>query len=219
MRCPAAPICESMYPDIQTEAARIGTNAHKWAEEVLTGVLSFNDVPFEYRAIEAYVAYVQELQASCLNEVYIEQRVTIPCIRGWGTIDTLVIRPQEAEIIDLKYGRIPVGIDNNCQLILYALGYLSRGIHEGLDIHKVKLTIIQPNSSDGVTYRSKTYSVAELMAMQNYFKSQADKIFEMRETGILEYLSGEQCTWCRHRYNCKECGDYLTGYHSHMFGF
>jgi hypothetical protein len=219
MLCPAAPIHEATYPDITTIAAQIGTNAHKWAEDVLTGAVPFSAVPEQYQAIESYISYVQALQASYANKVYIEQRVTIPCLRGHGTIDTLAIKPDEAEIVDLKFGRVPVDTKDNYQLILYAIGYLSRGLHEQLGIHRVKISIIQPNSLNGVTYAFKIYTIAELLAWNEVIKRQADIIFDMVSTKEYKYHAGDNCTWCNHRYNCAEYHGMVLSNHSEAFGF
>ena len=73
----------------------------------------------------------------------IEERVSMEEISEhiWGTADAILIGEKELEIIDLKSGKFPVDVENNTQLLIYALGALSR---YGNEDTVVTMTIVQP---------------------------------------------------------------------------
>ncbi|KER02848.1 DUF2800 domain-containing protein [Photorhabdus temperata] len=97
-------------------------------------------------AVGLYVDTVWELAQGC--ELLIEQRVdfsdVIRVANSFGTADAIVIKGDELQIHDLKYGKgVKVYADENEQLQLYALGALDQ-FSMLYDFTTVRLFIHQP---------------------------------------------------------------------------
>ncbi len=81
-----------------------------------------------------------------------------------GTGDFIHYAPAERliEIVDLKNGMGVVDVNENPQLRTYGLGALLK--HQGLDVDRIRVTIVQPRAphKDG-RIRSETFHVADLV--------------------------------------------------------
>ena len=133
------------------------------------------------------------------TEIWSEQRVVpFPSVaeacNGTADIIAWYKKAQELKVIDLKYGRGPVPVEDNPQLLLYAMG----AIH----LAKVKpkyitLGIYQPRvSSELITQRLtadqfKTRLRPLLAAIQHGLKSPEEAVV------------GNWCKWCNHHLTCE----------------
>lgn len=147
--------------------------------------------------IEKYSTYVMEAYEAAKTIVpdpllFIEERLDFSDIveEGFGTGDSGIIADGTMEIIDLKYGKgIKVEAYENPQLKLYAIGALHN--YEMLyDIHKVKLTIVQPRMNSIVSWE---ISVKDLYKWtEETVKPIAAKAYE----GAGLQKAGEHCKFC-----------------------
>lgn len=154
----------------ESEFAAEGTEAHDWADKVLTGKVPIQEVPEDFRNhLEGYInhcAAIADNALGCHGKVYNE--ATVPLFyrpKDKGTLDFAAIVPPETitefphgkiDFVDLKYGAgVPVSAKENDQLIIYLLslvGFLE--IDEMQEFHDetpVSLAIYQPrhHSFDG----------------------------------------------------------------------
>lgn len=105
----------------------------------------------------------------------------------WGTADVLIDAGTELVVADLKAGYGEVQVEENEQLILYAIGALNEygWIHE-----QVRLVILQPRCGDP---KEKVYTVAEIRDRAKRF---APKIRAALQPGGALVPSDEGCKWC-----------------------
>lgn len=117
--CPAHYQRGLLVPDPpSSDAALEGTMLHEFCEKVLKSDLPLNEFPaFRYldfdqqNIVSMYVGLVREIAAEGGN-LYVELRTTSPHLHPewFGTLDAGIVRPPRLTIIDLKCGRIPVGV-------------------------------------------------------------------------------------------------------------
>lgn len=155
INCPGSiELSKSAPPQIESDYAREGTDAHYCLEQFLladdaetTCEFLLKKYPQDMVSV-AYDTYRLIASLSGGHEVIAEQKVdTTPFIgvKSHGTLDCAIVEPfGRLTIIDYKYGAgIPVEPEENTQLILYALGMLHAHHYNFLD---VSLMIIQPRA-------------------------------------------------------------------------
>jgi len=152
---------------------------------------------------EQYVEYVQTRQEDLNGKLLIEERTRIDEISQecWGTVDALILGKEANRIavIDLKSGKFPVDVEHNEQLMIYALGALSRYGNENTT---VELTIVQPTSfhRDG-KIRSWDISAENLVEWGfNILKPAIDACLE--EEPVFN-AGRDQCRFCRAKDICN----------------
>jgi len=150
--CPASYKLENMMPREDTSpAAARGTYIHELAEKILraNGIsAAFYDENAEDLDIAMdYVEFIHKLSQGAKKSLY-EYNVNkgLQSIHPdlGGTADAVIIKGNELHVVDLKTGRVPVGVENNHQLMTYALG-VARQLNAPDDI-EVHLHIWQPNN-------------------------------------------------------------------------
>ena len=150
---------------------------------------------------ETYLEYIKEqaLRTKATPFMAIEQKVDfskyVP--EGFGTADCILISGNTLQIIDFKYGKgVKVDVENNPQMMLYALGALSQfGIF--YDIKCIKMSIVQPrieNISEFEISKEELFDWGE-----NTVKPQAQKAF----AGIGNFVQGEHCQFCKAKGACE----------------
>lgn len=109
----------------------------------------------------------------------------------FGTLDcAIVLEFEKLIIIDYKYGAgVPVEVENNTQLIAYALGAAKKYDY---NFERVELVIIQPrcDHKDG-TIRKWEISLSELLSWEDKFR---DGVTRTKDP-LAEFNYGEK--WCR----------------------
>lgn len=138
--CPGSISLQASEPDVDSEYAREGTQAHTYAASALTRGWEATELAAEHEhmrePLERYVASVnarveQFKTAGALEVVLlVEQRLPIDAITGernaFGTADAVIIAQFAAssliEVDDLKFGQgVEVDVQDNGQLQIYAL--------------------------------------------------------------------------------------------------
>ncbi|MGE0211802.1 MAG: DUF2800 domain-containing protein [Parvibaculaceae bacterium] len=228
---------EITVPERENEAAAWGTACHqlsemslrsgKPADDFLGMAIKTKEHEFEVdeemaETAQVYVDYVTKRAAEALAEggwVEYEKNFSLarlsPPFDAGGTADATIYFPKQRllEVVDLKGGRgVRVEVHENKQARSYALGVVLN--HRGLDVEKVKSTIVQPRMphKDGRT-RSETYHVVDLMEWT------AELLVAMERAKIAiaarkapdfvegawatQFLSaGDHCKFCRAAGNC-----------------
>ena len=116
---------------------------------------------------------------------------------GFGTADCILISNDTLHIIDFKYGKgVPVSVENNAQLLLYALGaYLAYEMI--FPIEHIKMSIVQPRLTGIDTWEC---SLDYLLT----FAKKAQEKAVMALNGEGDFNNGEHCKFCKAKAICKE---------------
>lgn len=159
-------------------------------------------------SLQMYLDYVTEQYSAALKKtkdavVLLEERVDFTdwVENGFGTCDTNIVADDVLEVIDLKYGQgVPVFAKENPQLMLYALGALSK--YEMLyDIRTVKLTIVQPRQNRIDSWETPT---EDLYAWgRDVVRPAAALAYE----GKGETKTGYWCRWCKVKAMCSRMAE------------
>lgn len=206
-----------------------GTACHQIAEKCLrTGVdaSSFletvektkeHDIEIDEELVNSaqeYVDYVADVSVCGIHPLWIEQKFDLsplgtPFDAG-GTADAVIYNPDEKllEIVDLKNGMGVVDVNENPQLRTYGLGALLK--HQGLDVERIRVTIVQPRAphKDG-RIRSETFHVADLvewtadlLAAMRRSKQAMDEFEAAKGNTVVldewnaKWLKPGKCTFC-----------------------
>ena len=218
LACPPSAVAAEAYPAQDTEFTREGTLAHEVAEYIarvspddaaeavmVQGWKISNEM---LDCAEGYRDYIQELTKSDDAVVLLEQRVDFsPWVPdGFGTCDCIILQGDSMTVIDYKYGvGVPVSVEDNPQMKLYALGALNDfGI--AYDVAKVEMHIYQPRINNISAY---TLTVDELMDWaEKVVKPTAAKAIK----GKGDYSAGAHCKFCPHAGRCRELTKTCTEY-------
>lgn len=158
---------------------------------------------------DEYIAFcvetIEAVKSSCPDPlIMVEHRLDyseyVP--EGYGTGDLVIVADGVIEVIDFKGGRgVRVDAHRNSQLMLYGLGALLE-FDPLYDVHKVRVTIVQPRLSNTSTYE---IAADELVCW-------AEK--EVRPRALLayegkgEFCAGDWCRFCKARYTCRKRSEY-----------
>lgn len=209
-------------PPEQSEAAALGTAAH----ELLEICLKNNEEAYEHEGAEIFVndkAYVVDdnmidAVQQCIDvarsymddyphaEIMLEQRVDISSIVDsdmFGTVDIRIAIPYEKLIIiDYKHGSgVPVEVEDNTQLIYYALG---SALEDDFEFESVEMVIVQPRCPhpDGAV-RSYELTMEGLTQWISKFKDGVEKAkiaeeaIKKKKKPIAKYVdAGSWCKFC-----------------------
>lgn len=225
LHCTAAPLLEAKVPDEGSEFAREGSLAHAMAACRLKVYLGRStdaelreiDELSEYRTgeMEECVAdycnavldrYREAAQRSPDAVLIVEKKVDAS---EWapgvtGTADAIIISDGMMDVIDLKYGKgVEVSADHNPQMMIYALGAISRYDME-YSIDTVRMSIYQPRIGN---YSSFEAPVASLIAWGREILAKAAA--EATE-GPGRTQAGEWCKFCKVRGSCRTLAEYCT---------
>lgn len=219
LACPPSALECAKLPDVQSEFARQGTEAHVLCEYKVkkaqgrkekdpTKTLAYFDEEMA-ECTDAYAQFVLESLAAaktvCKDPlVLVEQRLDfsrwVP--EGFGTGDCLIVADDTLTVIDYKHGLgVLVEAEKNPQMMCYALGALD--LFDGIyDIQKVSMTIFQPRRDNVSTY---TISKAELLKW-------ADEVLaptaQLAAKGEGEYKAGDHCQFCKVKATCRKRAEY-----------
>ena len=212
LSCAGSIVLEAQHPDIWNDYTDSGTACHTVAaHELLCTVpnaanwvgtdIEVND-PSEARRVVTFTQeiaqtvndYCDEVRALAIpgSDLFVEQRVEFSEFVGvpdqFGTADVILLRDDELILIDLKTGFRYVPVENNTQLMLYALGALRR-FELSHAPTSVRLMIYQP-AHGGM--REWTVSIADLMVFAATAHDAAQRVEEAtREYPLLRGSIGE----------------------------
>ena len=200
MHCPGSVELTLNIPDKGNPYAREGTIAHQLGEICLREgvepyqVEGFVDDMRYY--IKLYVDYVRHIAGD--NRIFVEQELDLSeyIPEGMGTADALIIDGDTLHVIDLKYGMRIVEAEHNPQLMIYALGALSKLRNKGIHMEYCLLHIYQPRAG-GV--RTWLVSVEDLLIFGSKVMAAADLC--LQDDAPLN-PSEKACEWCRAKSTC-----------------
>lgn len=222
LNCSGSLRLEEQFPDEGSGYAAEGTTAHKLAElKLLLAMKQITKKEFIKQAAEletdaemdehteGYKDYVLERLAAVSGEcpdakLSVEERLELSeyVPDGFGTGDAVIVGFHVLEIIDLKYGKgVPVSARDNSQLMLYALGALTR--YDWLyDVRKVRMHIYQPRI-DNVDVCEK--DTEELYMWGAWVKQRAKLALKKNA----ECVAGDYCDsgFCKARPICRAYND------------
>jgi hypothetical protein len=109
-------------PDRGSIYAQVGTQAHDYAEKILTGRMKVKNLPPEFSPVLEYTSRCEALKNRWKGNVFIEEKVPLFYLPDeTGTVDFALLCDQGLFIRDLKYGEgVPVDAEENKQLAIYA---------------------------------------------------------------------------------------------------
>lgn len=215
---PSAKECAKL-PDVSSEYARQGTDAHTLCEYKVkkalgrkmkdpTEDLTFYNEEMEECASE-YAQFIMESLSAAKEHckdplVLVEQRLDfsrwVP--GGFGTGDCVIVADDTLMVIDFKYGLgVLVDAEKNSQMMCYALGALS--LFDGIyDIKEVNMTIFQPRR-ENVSTASMTKE--ELL---HWAETVLKPTAELAAQGKGEYKAGGHCRFCKLKATCRKRAEY-----------
>ena len=131
--------------------------------------------------------YIAEVRSRRRFMMLIEQSETADWLDDpvSTTADTVLYTQDELHIIDFKWGRIPVQVVENEQLMYYAATYA----HHAPKATEVVLHIVQPNAD---IFESWTVDTVYLAA----FMQRAIAAQNAVAAGNLQFMPGHHCTFC-----------------------
>lgn len=217
MGCPGSLVLCDGLPDSSSAYADEGTRAHAAAEAMLTGKSPVFDDDDMREHVETYVDNVRQYAEG--GEMMVEQKLNYSKYLGvdrqaaWGTSDVVIIKGDEIQTHDLKFGKGEVvSAERNPQMMLYALGALDA--FDGLagDFKHVRMVIHQPRVVKAPQEWDCT--VEELLA----FGAEAKQAVHWAKAAAIgvatktqaeweaEYLrpSVDACRWCRAKATCPK---------------
>ena len=222
MNCPGSVKMLEFFPEgEESEASRMGTLAHELAAKMIDAQARASDHTPEtddeemIEAAEMYADHVRKLtlETNVFGGFFfgLEKPVTMYNIHPemYGTPDFFVVdtKNKVMHIVDFKYGRVPVEVFENFQLISYAAG-----VFDSLERHTpflsesnqdfaVKFHIVQPRAfhRDGPI---RTWATT-LGALQcKYFGGLRAAALHAFESDASVY-SGSHCHYCPARHGCE----------------
>ena len=197
---------EEIPPDVGSAYADEGTQAHDYAEAILSGRLNIDDIPLQF---QKHVGYYVDHCFSLVTpgaEVFIESKVPLFYQESdTGTCDFAVVSEGRITVADLKYGAgVLVEAENNKQLAIYAYSFAKSLAKEGLwtphHTWTVEMQIIQPRHHADTPVRTWTVTLGDLGEFCRNISEAAGRIYN---GGYTEFApSDSACRWCRAKSIC-----------------
>ncbi len=116
-----------------------------------------------------------------------------------GTSDAVIMVDFGAlHVIDFKYGKMPVDVEDNTQMIAYAIGIAHQFDY---NFNSVICTVIQPRANHGHgPIRSWTTTIDNLLVWADRFK----KGVALSKSKAAPFSAGEHCFFCPAKSGCLE---------------
>ncbi len=206
MTCPGSIRAAKDVPvEPSSPFAERGTHLH----EVTEHYVNAGEPPKAYAALnpdeQAWVStcveYVESLSPHKLTETRVD---VIPNRDCWGTVDLVAMMPQVLEIVDYKFGYTPVEVQDNPQLMAYALG-AAKALDWWAPYHRYKITIIQPQLTPSI--RTEEVSGDDLL----HFESDLSSALDYAEQPDAPRIPSETaCRWCPAKAVCPELASVMV---------
>lgn len=192
-------------PRKSNPAAVRGTVLHDYCDDVLNKrqlnlfqdgyVVTPEDVE---ETVKPYVEFIESIEA---DQKFYEVKVFIneDC---YGTADCITYdsKTQTLHVVDLKCGSGFVSVNNNYQLMIYAIGAVDFLREKNHKVKKVFNTIFQPKA------KGKTIKTVEVDF--SYLKQFRQEVFAaiqaVLDDNAVFYADSKTCFWCDHKQNCPE---------------
>lgn len=201
--CPASVRLSEGIPRQDNAYSLEGTLAHDLAATRLLGkywVDKSRPIPDGMEAnVRVYTKYVKKVAAG--QRLWIEQEVRLDEER-FGTGDALVWHEKAGilEIIDLKYGAgMLVEVEDNPQLLYYALAAYRTFRAQGVNPKGIRITIVQPRAEhyEG-PIRSRDVDVFDLLEWGAWL----DERSEATKDPDAPIVAGPHCKFCPAKATC-----------------
>lgn len=215
LNCTPSAKLNAEIPDITTEYAKEGTDAHELAEYKVNQLLGIKaDNPTEnldyYNqemedCTDSYAQYITEQMSQYSSPVVmVEQRLDfsryVP--GGFGTGDCIIVADDVLTVIDFKYGKgVAVEAEHNPQMMLYALGALEM-FSILYDINEIQMVIFQPRIENISEF---SMPVSDLL---NWAENELRPKAELAAKGEGEFCAGEHCRFCKVKATCRKRAEY-----------
>lgn len=227
MQCPASikMIRELNLPRTSNKYADYGSAAHELGAMMLIdptvtaesqlGKVLYSNIKVDkemVKGVNEYVDYVMSYQ-TLTSKMSVENRVSLEHLGPgiFGTTDAVItdVPNGVVHVMDLKFGRGLVEVENNSQLELYAIGTILDLAKRGVDlksIDEVVLHIIQPRGlHDEGPFRSWSTTVS---ALKEVSKRAREAIVNACSDDP-DFNPGEkQCRWCEASGVCRQLAEY-----------
>lgn len=223
MTCPGSVLLTKGLPDVESEAAKEGTDYHLVASVALIeqqDAASYvgRPMPSGNLVTEENAEYLQEYldlvrKLAVGGTLLVEEEVPLAHITGeiggFGTSDAVIMRLKERELIvaDLKFGRgVEVKAEDNRQCKLYALGVIEKHQLEE-EVDTVRLVISQPRAGGTSEW---TTTMAELLAFRDReVKTAVDRVLAVTAENVTTQLtpSEKACRFCKAKSTCPALRD------------
>lgn len=186
-----------------------GNKAHFVAENFLLNKL-ITDVDISPEMEEAARTYANSVRSYAEGSpIFVERKVdfaktlNLPKGEAFGTPDAVVVKKEELQIHDFKYGvGVKVEAKGNEQLLLYAIG-ASENFSYFADFKRIKLVVHQPRILRMSVWNIDTSHFKEII---ENLKLKAAKVLEYKEKNEfnLKFFNPgkKQCSWCRCKATC-----------------
>lgn len=162
-------------------AKGIGTQRHEMLEQIMQ--LPARDVDGFARIL----TYVSELRATRRFNVLVEETITATWLQSQPqtTVDLVLYTKDELHVIDYKWGRIPVDVVNNEQLLYYACCFAPLAPKaKGVTLH-----ILQPLANNFASWFADTTVLAQFMADAQHAERQI-------AAGSTQFGPSDHCKFC-----------------------
>jgi len=201
-KCPGSVRLSKDIPSISSPYAEEGTKAHELAASLLENKKpNFEPSDEMLEAVQVYVDFVKKLAKG--NELWIEHKFNLSKLYDglFGTADAVVYNKKEKTlyVVDYKHGMgVPVEVENNSQLMYYALGAL---MSFSLPCETVEITVVQPRCPhpDG-PIRKQVIAAFDLLD----FSADLVKFAEATTKEDAPLIPGDHCGWCPAAGVCPE---------------
>jgi len=218
--CPASIRMSKGYPNTTNDAAERGTAEHELGEFCISvGVdpkdclgLAFNKLTVDTEMVNGATLYKNVVESLIIKygvKPLLEQRVSMTSLGRddvFGTTDCvfIVLRDRVLHNLDYKGGRGVVDVDDNTQLIGYAISMLDT-YNLWDKVNKVLNTIVQPHY-DHVQgpVRNVEYTVEELRKWQQVYAGAV----MLADDPTTRPVAGEHCHYCLAQANCRARMEY-----------
>lgn len=202
--CPGSVKLSENIEQTESVYAKAGTLAHEIAAAILKHTFFQEDMatwPNQYpddetRAVKRYVEIVRaEAKGVFPKDIKIEHQFDIGSVYPglFGTCDAVIYKRdlKKLIVIDYKHGSgIPVEVENNLQLMYYALGAL---VSTGVPCDEVELVIVQPRCNHpGGEVRRSVFKSLELIDFAEQLAEDA-KATEAKDAPL---NPGKHCRFC-----------------------
>lgn len=200
--CPGSAQAEYKLEDVSNIYSIEGNLAHDIASKILNAksYMYLKDATDEKMktAVTSYVEYVTSI-AEDNSPLIIEQLVEMDSLSKecYGTADCIIFKDGALHVIDFKYGKSKVSVENNAQLILYAIGAIDTfGFLYKID--SIKIHIFQPNIKN---IKSMTLSIVEI---DSYRCRLLDSVEKALSPDAVRIPSKSACKFCKNKAFCEE---------------
>lgn len=221
MACPGSITLEAAFPNLPNTYSDDGTACHTVASDCLMfggnprgsigDLIVVSDpgeperrVPFTEEMAEITQGYVDTIRKRAKgHELHVEQRVEfsyyVDVPDQFGTADAIILKfdERELEVCDLKTGYVFVEVEDNPQLLIYALAALYKFDSKNIAFDNVRLVIYQPTRDDRSPIREWVITVEELLAFAKTLRSGAQRVELASKTYPIVLAQGgpEVATW------------------------